>query len=74
MFALVTAWCLRIFWFVGMRKAMEMMITGDSINGTEAVALGWANATFPADELDAAVVDRAAASSLQGTRARRPVL
>ena len=27
-------------WFLGMRKAMEMMVTGDSISGVEAVALG----------------------------------
>src|SRR5579871_1160557 len=39
-------------WFVGPRKAMEMMLTGDSISGVEAVELGWANAAFPADELD----------------------
>src|SRR5690606_18864498 len=39
-------------WFLGMRKAMEMMLTGDSISGKEAVALGWANARWPADELD----------------------
>src|SRR6476646_3695603 len=44
-------------WFLGMRKAMEMMLTGDSINGLEAVELGWANHAYPADELDAAVVD-----------------
>ena len=36
-------------WFLGMRKAMEMMLTGDSITGVEAVELGWANAAFPAD-------------------------
>ena len=40
-------------WFVGMRKAMEMMLTGDSISGVEAAQLGWANASFPADELEA---------------------
>jgi enoyl-CoA hydratase len=44
-------------WFVGMRKAMEMMITGDSISGVEAVQRGWANHAFPADELEAAVID-----------------
>ena len=43
-------------WFLGMRKAMEMMITGDSITGAQAVELGWANDVFPLDELDAAVV------------------
>jgi enoyl-CoA hydratase len=43
-------------WFLGMRKAMEMMLTGDSISGVEAVRLGWANGAFPADELDERVV------------------
>ncbi len=27
-------------WFLGMRAAMEMMVTGDSISGVEAVRLG----------------------------------
>ena len=44
-------------WFVGMRKAMHMMLTGDSISGLEAVELGWANESRPADELDAAVIE-----------------
>ena len=48
-------------WFLGMRKAMEMMLTGDSISGVEAARLGWANAPFPADELDGAVLDDGAA-------------
>lgn len=43
-------------WFLGMRRAMEMMVTGDSISGIEAVAEGWANRAFPAGELDAAVI------------------
>ena len=43
-------------WFLGMRKAMEMMLTGDSISGVEAVRYGWANAAFPADELEAEVL------------------
>src|SRR5262245_29525876 len=30
-------------WFVGMRKAMEMMVTGDSLSGVECARLGWAN-------------------------------
>ena len=34
-------------WFLGMRRAMEMMMTGDSISGVEAVAEGWANRLFP---------------------------
>jgi len=44
-------------WFVGMRKAMEMMLTGDSISGVEAARLGWANASFPAEELESRVLD-----------------
>ncbi|MGZ4786139.1 MAG: enoyl-CoA hydratase-related protein [Acidimicrobiales bacterium] len=43
-------------WFLGMRAAMEMMITGDSISGVQAVELGWANRAFPADDLDAEVL------------------
>ena len=34
-------------WFMGMRVAMEMMVTGDSISGAEAAELGWANRAFP---------------------------
>ena len=44
-------------WFIGMRKAMEMMLTGDSISGVEAARLGWANASFPSDELEGRVLD-----------------
>lgn len=44
-------------WYIGPRKAMEMMLTGDSISGTEAVELGWANAAFPAGELEAGVLE-----------------
>ncbi|MEO5837725.1 MAG: enoyl-CoA hydratase-related protein [Acidimicrobiales bacterium] len=44
-------------WFLGMRRAMEMMVTGDSISGIEAAREGWANRAFPADELEAAVLD-----------------
>jgi enoyl-CoA hydratase len=44
-------------WFVGMRKAMEMMLTGDPISGVEAARLGWANASFPAEELEARVLE-----------------
>ena len=48
-------------WFLGMRTAMEMMLTGDSISGVEAAQRGWANRAYPADELEAAVVDVAPA-------------
>jgi enoyl-CoA hydratase len=44
-------------WFLGMRKAMEMMITGDSITGDEAVQLGWANAAHDEADLDDAVLE-----------------
>ena len=44
-------------WFVGMRKAMEMMLTGDSITGVEAAQLGWANASYPAEQLEAKVLE-----------------
>src|SRR5438067_2137448 len=49
-------------WFMGMRTAMEMMVTGDSISGAQAAELGWANKAVPIDalvvELVARVVDR----------------
>ena len=44
-------------WFLGMRKAMEMMITGDSLTAKECVELGWANASVPPDELEAKVLE-----------------
>jgi len=48
-------------WLMGMRAAMEMMLTGDSISGTEAVAAGFANRAFRAEALDEAVLARAIA-------------
>ena len=39
-------------WLVGMRNAMEMVLTGDRIDAAEAVRMGYANGAFPADELD----------------------
>ncbi len=44
-------------WFLGMRTAMEMMLTGDSLSGVEAARQGWANQAFPADELDERVLE-----------------
>jgi enoyl-CoA hydratase len=44
-------------WFLGMRRAMEMMVTGDSISGIDAAREGWANRAFPAEELEAAVLE-----------------
>lgn len=46
-------------WLCGMRAAMEMMLTGDAIDGIEAVRVGFANRAYPAAELDAAVLERA---------------
>ena len=37
-------------WIVGLRNAMELMLTGDSISGKEAVEMGFANKSF--SELD----------------------
>ncbi|MFN8584766.1 MAG: enoyl-CoA hydratase-related protein [Dehalococcoidia bacterium] len=44
-------------WLVGMRKGMEMMLTGDSISGIEAEKRGWATRAFPAEELEASVLE-----------------
>jgi enoyl-CoA hydratase len=46
-------------WLVGMRMGMEMMLTGDSISGAEAARLGWATRAYPADQLEARVVEMA---------------
>src|SRR3954451_2048467 len=46
-------------WFLGMRTAMEMMITGDFITGVEAARDGWANKSFPQAELEDHVVETA---------------
>ena len=40
-------------WLVGMRKGMEMMLTGDSISGIEAEKRGWATTAVPAENLEA---------------------
>lgn len=39
-------------WIVGMRRAMEMMLTGDHISGLEAVESGFANRAFAEADLD----------------------
>jgi enoyl-CoA hydratase len=46
-------------WLVGMRHAMELMLTGDAISGSEAARIGFANRAYPAAELEAAVLDLA---------------
>ena len=43
-------------WIVGMRRAMEMMLTGDHMSGVEAAECGFANRAFPAEELEANVL------------------
>jgi enoyl-CoA hydratase len=43
-------------WLMGMRAAMELMLTGDAIDGLEAVRLGFANRAFPEAELEHAVL------------------
>jgi enoyl-CoA hydratase len=40
-------------WLCGLRPAMEMMLTGDAISGSDAVRVGFANRAFPADTLAA---------------------
>ncbi|MCU1484711.1 MAG: Enoyl-CoA hydratase/isomerase [Actinomycetia bacterium] len=37
---------------LGLRHAMELMLTGDPISGEEAVRIGFANRSFPSDQLD----------------------
>ena len=46
-------------WLLGLRRAMEAMLTGDSMTGQEAVDAGFANRSFPADRLDEEVLARA---------------
>ncbi|MFD0851788.1 enoyl-CoA hydratase/isomerase family protein, partial [Actinomadura adrarensis] len=44
-------------WLLGMRKAMELMLTGDSMSGIEAVEHGFANRAYPAGELEERVLE-----------------
>lgn len=43
-------------WMMGMRQAMEAMLTGDSMTGLEAVERGFANRAFVAADLDTEVL------------------
>ena len=43
-------------WIFGMRKAMEIMLTGDPLSGVEAVDRGFANRAFPAEQLEESVL------------------
>jgi enoyl-CoA hydratase len=45
---------------LGMRRAMELMLTGDPISGVEAAAIGFANRSFPAEKLEESVLAVAA--------------
>ena len=45
---------------LGMRRAMEIMLTGGEMLGPEAAQIGWANRSFPAEMLDEEVLDIAA--------------
>jgi len=49
---------------LGLRRAMELMLTGDPISGVEAAAIGFANRSFPPSELEASVL--AVASRVAG--------
>ena len=43
-------------WLMGLRPAMEMMLTGDAMSGEEAVRLGFANRAFPLADLEREVL------------------
>lgn len=43
-------------WLLGMRNAMELMLTGDAMTGIEAVQKGFANKAFPQDALEEQVL------------------
>jgi len=43
-------------WLMGLRPAMEAMLTGDALSGRDAAAQGWANRAWPAGELEAQVL------------------
>jgi enoyl-CoA hydratase len=43
-------------WIVGMRHALEMMLTGDAISGVEAAQWGFATRAFPAEKLEEATL------------------
>lgn len=47
-------------WLVGPRHSMEMMLTGELMDGAEAVRIGLANRAWPASELEDAVLAVAA--------------
>jgi len=44
-------------WLVGMRRAMELMLTGDAMSGAEAAEWGFATRAFPLAELEQRTLD-----------------
>jgi enoyl-CoA hydratase len=44
-------------WLLGMRGAMEAMLTGDSMSGSEAARQGFANRAYPAADLEKSVLE-----------------
>ena len=54
-------------WIVGLRRAMELMLTGDHMSGTEAAECGFANRAFPEEELEERVLDIAARVAMTPT-------
>lgn len=44
-------------WLMGLRGAMEFMLTGSSLSGKEAARLGYANRSYPAEELEGKVLE-----------------
>ena len=43
-------------WLMGMRQAMESMLTGDALSGRAAAAKGWATRSYPAADLEREVL------------------
>lgn len=43
-------------WLLGMRRALEALLTGDSMTGSEAVESGFANRAYPQEVLDSEVL------------------
>ena len=43
-------------WLMGMRQAMESMLTGDALSGRDAAAKGWATRSYPAPDLEREVL------------------
>ena len=55
-------------WLVGMRPAMELMLTGDAIDGREAVRIGMANRAFPEADLERETLAMAVAGGVDPER------